>query len=148
MSASPSISTFLHLLSIHQLLLEIYSQANFIRPQVLSMAFKRGIFPLYANIHHGLIPRQYGLRRCPQPIASFSTHFAVANKQIGSQKGQSQGNHPHNPEIPSFSLDSLGLSKTTKTVVLVILGVFGTIESWFWVQTIWRWWKSDDEGTN
>ncbi|KAF4211377.1 hypothetical protein CNMCM8980_002223 [Aspergillus fumigatiaffinis] len=86
--------------------------------------------------------------RYPQPIASFSTHFAVANKQIGSQKGQSQGNHSQNPEIPSFSLDSLGLSKTTKTVVLVILGVFGTIESWFWVQTVWRWWKSDDEGTN
>ncbi|GFF79309.1 hypothetical protein IFM47457_10798 [Aspergillus lentulus] len=110
--------------------------------------FRRSIFPLYANIHHGIIPRQHGLRRRPQPIASFSTNFAVANKHIGSQKGQAQGTHPQNPEIPSFSFDSLGLSKTTKTVVLVILGVFGTIESWFWVQTIWRWWKSDDEETN
>lgn len=111
------------------------------------MAFRRGIFPLFTNIHHGIIPRQHGLRKCPQTIASFSTHFAVANKQIGSQKGQSQGAHPQNPEIPSFSLDSLGLSRTTKTVVIVILGVFGTIESWFWVETIWRWWKSDAEDT-
>ncbi|GIK06334.1 hypothetical protein Aspvir_001981 [Aspergillus viridinutans] len=111
------------------------------------MAFTRGIFPLYAHVHHGIIARQQGLRRCPQPIASFSTHFAVANKQIGSQKGQSQDPHPQDPEIPSFSFDSLGLSRTTKTVVLVILGIFGTIESWFWVETIWRWWKSDAEDT-
>lgn len=109
------------------------------------MASKRGIFPLYANIHHGIISRQYGLRRCPQPIASFSSHFAVANKQSGPHKGQSQGNHPQNTEIPSFSFDSLGPAKTTKTVVLVIFGVFGTIESWFWAQAIWRWWKGDDE---
>ncbi|RHZ59782.1 uncharacterized protein CDV56_101831 [Aspergillus thermomutatus] len=90
-----------------------------------------------------MIPRQHGLPKCPQTIASFSTHLAVADKQIGSQKGRSQ----QNPEIPSFSFDSLGLSRTTKTVVVVVLGVFGTIESWFWAQTIWRWWKSDAEDT-
>ncbi|KAI6090899.1 hypothetical protein F4821DRAFT_228148 [Hypoxylon rubiginosum] len=52
---------------------------------------------------------------------------------------------PKNPpksadEIPpmEFSFKGLGMSRNTKIAVLVILSIFGTIETVFWVRWIWE----------
>ncbi|EAW08774.1 uncharacterized protein ACLA_097100 [Aspergillus clavatus NRRL 1] len=89
-----------------------------------------------------MIPRQQRILVSPR---LFSLQSSIRNSQRVDPKGQSNDPSSENPEYPRFSLDSLGLSKTTKTVVIVVLGVFGTIESWFWCQTIWRWWKGGSE---
>lgn len=34
-----------------------------------------------------------------------------------------------------------------KWLIIAVLSVFGTIETWVWCKMIWRWWKGDkDEG--
>ncbi|KAF4982176.1 hypothetical protein FZEAL_2153 [Fusarium zealandicum] len=50
-----------------------------------------------------------------------------------------------NPSYPAFSFESMGLSKRMKVSILVLLSIFGTIETWFWCQTIWRWWKGGQQ---
>ncbi|PGG98820.1 hypothetical protein AJ80_09457 [Polytolypa hystricis UAMH7299] len=49
------------------------------------------------------------------------------------------------PEYPTFSLDSLGLSRNMKIFLIGILCVFGTMETWFWCKAIWRWWKGGEK---
>ncbi|QSS59849.1 hypothetical protein I7I51_04645 [Histoplasma capsulatum] len=49
-----------------------------------------------------------------------------------------------NPEIPTFSFEGLGLSRNMKMVVLGLVGVFGTVETWFWCKAIWRWWTAPE----
>lgn len=46
-----------------------------------------------------------------------------------------------NPSYPAFNLNSLGLGKRMKIAVIIIVSIFGTIETWFWCTAIWRWWQ-------
>ncbi|KAH7251114.1 hypothetical protein BKA59DRAFT_471631 [Fusarium tricinctum] len=46
-----------------------------------------------------------------------------------------------NPSYPAFNLNSLGLGKQMKIAVIIIISIFGTIETWFWCTAIWRWWQ-------
>lgn len=41
------------------------------------------------------------------------------------------------PEIPTASFGELGASKTVKIVVIVVLSIFGTMESIFWIKVLW-----------
>ncbi|OJD16805.1 hypothetical protein AJ78_03048 [Emergomyces pasteurianus Ep9510] len=50
-----------------------------------------------------------------------------------------------NPEFPTLSFAGLGLSRNMKILVLGLVGVLGTIETWFWCKAIWRWWKGAPE---
>lgn len=43
--------------------------------------------------------------------------------------------------MPKFSLDGLGLSRNMKIFLVVVLSIFGTMETWFYCKAIWRWWK-------
>lgn len=49
-----------------------------------------------------------------------------------------------NPELPKFSLDGLGLSKNMKVFLIVVLSIFGTMETWFYCKAIWRWWYGEE----
>ncbi|KAJ2898980.1 hypothetical protein MKZ38_003549 [Zalerion maritima] len=51
-----------------------------------------------------------------------------------------------NPELPKFNLQSLGLSRNMRLVVLGLVSVFGTIETWFWFEAFVRWRKGGGEG--
>jgi hypothetical protein len=44
-----------------------------------------------------------------------------------------------NPSYPAFSFNSLGLGKRTRIVLMVVLSIFGTIETLFWCKAIWQW---------
>lgn len=48
-----------------------------------------------------------------------------------------------NPELPKFSFEGLGISKNMKLFLIGILGVLGTIETWFWCKAIWRWYNGE-----
>ena len=49
-------------------------------------------------------------------------------------------------QAPSFSFEGLGISRNMKIVLLVILGGFGSIETYFWCRAIWTWWVGGEEG--
>ncbi|KAI5459343.1 hypothetical protein BGZ63DRAFT_390744 [Mariannaea sp. PMI_226] len=46
-----------------------------------------------------------------------------------------------NPSYPAFSFEALGLSRNMKVFLIIILSIFGTLETWFYCKAIWQWWK-------
>ncbi|KEY75139.1 hypothetical protein S7711_10483 [Stachybotrys chartarum IBT 7711] len=79
---------------------------------------------------------------------SKNTRFSTASMHANQQKTPEQpkaakANGPQEIETPSFDLASLGLGKNMRILVLAIVSVFGTIETWFWCKVIWRWWKGE-----
>ncbi|KAL6407015.1 putative cutinase transcription factor 1 protein [Ilyonectria robusta] len=62
-----------------------------------------------------------------------------------SQPGKTKDELGQNPSYPAFSFEALGVSKNMKIVLLGILTIFGTIETWVWCKAIWYWWKSDSD---
>ncbi|TLD20380.1 hypothetical protein PspLS_08463 [Pyricularia sp. CBS 133598] len=49
-----------------------------------------------------------------------------------------------NPELPKVTFESLGVTGPLKWVIVGLLTVFGTIETWVWCKAIWRWWKGGE----
>lgn len=64
-----------------------------------------------------------------------------ASKQVDSPKQTPKNDLPDNPEIPQFSLDALDIKRKMMVFIYGILGVFGTVETWFWYQWAKRWWE-------
>ncbi|RYP09032.1 hypothetical protein DL764_001528 [Monosporascus ibericus] len=73
--------------------------------------------------------------------SSFSTHHARLREQTKGHDGKTPGS----PELPQISFADLGMSRNVKVVVYVLIGIFGTIESVFWAQAIWRWFKGEKD---
>lgn len=48
-------------------------------------------------------------------------------------------------QAPSVSFEGLGISRNMKIVLLVILGVFGSVETYFWCRAAWIWWVGGGE---
>ncbi|UNI16440.1 hypothetical protein JDV02_002872 [Purpureocillium takamizusanense] len=76
----------------------------------------------------------------------FCTSVPLRSKhdQHQSQPVQDRQHEGGNPELPSFSLNGLGASKGVKTAIIIILGIFGTMETWMWCKWAWNWWKGSD----
>lgn len=95
---------------------------------------------------HNVRVRFLRLASSPRLLSTTMTMRATEKeKEPRKQPQASQPQNTGNPEYPAFSLDSLGLSKNMKIVVLVLISIFGTIETWFYCQAIWRWWKGRQE---
>lgn len=98
--------------------------------------------------YHLLGPSKFG----PTPVSTFSTR-AVLLKTNDTIKGPSkprpdarntETEHEDPLITPSVSLESLGIGKNMKIFLLVVLSIFGTIETWFWCKAIWIWWKGGE----
>ncbi|KAI9043040.1 uncharacterized protein KD926_004543 [Aspergillus affinis] len=103
---------------------------------------------------NGLLLTQRGTQFAP-PILSrqtFSTQNVLLNKQPASpprfQSKVAAQKEPVEsaPELPALNLDSLGLSKNMKIFLMVLLGIFGTMETYVYCRAIWRWWKGSGDG--
>lgn len=83
-------------------------------------------------------------RRTDSTKASPSTSSASPDAKAQSVKtavGEESQNG--NPELPKFSLDGLGVSKNMKIFLIVVLSIFGTMETWFYCKAIYRWWYGE-----
>ncbi|KAE8361734.1 hypothetical protein BDV27DRAFT_160425 [Aspergillus caelatus] len=108
----------------------------------MSSISTRALLPLYATHRNGIfvtrrLPHLITYRESSVSLRSFSTRILLANKQASPSNPDS--NEP--TKYPAFSFEALGMSKGTKAFVIAILCCFGTMETWFWCKTIWRWWK-------
>ncbi|KAH7042805.1 hypothetical protein B0J12DRAFT_702190 [Macrophomina phaseolina] len=81
----------------------------------------------------------------PRPTASaaFSARAPLRAGQRSDPKHGSESSA--NPDYPPFSFEALGVSKNMKMLIIGLLSVFGTIETWFWCKAIWRWWKGESK---
>ncbi|EWG52076.1 hypothetical protein FVEG_16916 [Fusarium verticillioides 7600] len=66
-------------------------------------------------------------------------------RESRKRKAQRNETAEPNPSYPAFSLNYLGLSKRTRILLMVVLNIFGTIETWVWCKAIWQWRKSRQE---
>ncbi|KAI0885288.1 uncharacterized protein GGS22DRAFT_163361 [Annulohypoxylon maeteangense] len=85
------------------------------------------------------------------PASMIASNFSTSGSKLTEKKPTK--NPPKSPEEPppmQFSFEGLGLSRNTKIAVLVILSIFGTIETIFWIKWIGRWFSGakNDESEN
>ncbi|KAL6812858.1 hypothetical protein GGI42DRAFT_313113 [Trichoderma sp. SZMC 28013] len=77
-------------------------------------------------------------------------HQTTINNELSTLRNFSGYNRLHNKqqnneELPSFSFEGLGMSRNVKVFVIVVLSIFGTIETWVWCKGIYRWWNGPSE---
>lgn len=90
----------------------------------------------------------FSTRTSPSPLTKkSSTRGPPSPAKPGSAKTHDQDQTAAEGlvQAPSVSFEGLGISRNMKVVLLVILGVFGSIETYFWCRAIWTWWKGDEE---
>ncbi|EGD90233.1 hypothetical protein H112_02704 [Trichophyton rubrum D6] len=101
---------------------------------------------------HTPLLRIHLLRSCrPTATSKFSTYPLRFNSKTPNDTSSSGvGSDPNNDpyRTPPVSLESLGIGKNMKIVLLVVLSVLGTIEMWFWCKAIWTWWKGGEKNEN
>lgn len=92
------------------------------------------------------------LRRCrPTATSKFSTYPGRFDSKTTSNTSSSRlDSDPNNDpyRTPPVSLESLGIGKNMKIVLLAVLSLLGTIETWFWCTAIWAWWKGGEKDKN
>ncbi|KAL7918063.1 hypothetical protein ACQKWADRAFT_305168 [Trichoderma austrokoningii] len=88
--------------------------------------------PTVFNLHH-LHQRNRAICNGHFSMRTFSVHSSLLNRQ---QKDS---------ELPKFSFEGLGMSKNIRIFVIVVLSIFGTIETWVWCKGIYRWWNGPSE---
>ncbi|KAH6962957.1 hypothetical protein DER45DRAFT_552100 [Fusarium avenaceum] len=95
-------------------------------------------------------PRLFSFRTSCKAIAIRHFNLFTTSRVYQNHNTRQDPNQPKpkrsaipepNPSYPAFNLNSLGLGKRMKIAVIIIVGIFGTIETWFWCTAIWRWWQ-------
>ncbi|OTB05847.1 hypothetical protein M426DRAFT_21579 [Hypoxylon sp. CI-4A] len=73
--------------------------------------------------------------------------FSTSTRKPETKKANNRSPKSEEPPPMNFSFEGLGMSRNTKVAVIVILSIFGTIETIFWIKWIWRWFSGakDDE---
>jgi hypothetical protein len=87
--------------------------------------------PLVLNLHY-----QHQRNRTKYPYTSLRT-FSARSSLLNQQQKDN--------ELPKFSFEGLGMSKNSRIFVIVVLSIFGTIETWVWCKGIYRWWNGPSE---
>jgi hypothetical protein len=87
-----------------------------------------------------LLPRKF------QVVRQLSlTTRQQSSKQSTPKPAKANGSNAP-PELPSLSLDSLGVSPRMKTFLIVLLCIFGTIETFTWTMFLYnRFYKKEEE---
>lgn len=70
------------------------------------------------------------------------SHFPA---KPGSAKTHDREQMATEVQAPSVSFEGLGISRNMKLGLLVILSVFGSIETYFWCRAFWIWWVGGEE---
>ncbi|KAJ5832333.1 hypothetical protein N7474_000644 [Penicillium riverlandense] len=78
----------------------------------------------------------------PPTSSAFSTRAALLTTKPRRSKSNEEKDDEIYEKPPSASLESLGISRNVKVFLFVVLGIFGTIETWFWCKAAWVWWKN------
>lgn len=101
-------------------------------------------------------PRLFPFRISYKAIAIRNLNYSFTSRVYQNHKTTQDPNQTKpkrntipelNPSYPAFNLNSLGLGKRMKIAVIIIVSIFGTIETWFWCTAIWRWWQGLGESS-
>ncbi|KAL2785801.1 hypothetical protein BJX66DRAFT_314098, partial [Aspergillus keveii] len=73
---------------------------------------------------------------------AFSTGAVSLQKPASSPNADRKPTEPVNPEFPKITLEGLGISKNVRIVLIVLLSIWGTFETYFYYQAVMRWWRA------
>ncbi|KAI5862786.1 hypothetical protein GGS23DRAFT_569422 [Durotheca rogersii] len=76
----------------------------------------------------------------PSICVAASRPFSARPRLATEQSNKNASNPPENPSVGEFSFEGLGMTRNVKVFIIVALIAFGSMETYFWVQWIWRWW--------
>lgn len=71
--------------------------------------------------------------------ASSSTKQQPSSTAAQSSTGGKPAAAEDNPFETNFA--GLGLSKNMKVFLIIVVSIFGTMETWMYCKAIWRWWN-------
>ncbi|KAI0779829.1 hypothetical protein C8Q74DRAFT_718734 [Fomes fomentarius] len=81
--------------------------------------------------------------------SQFSTYRPLClDNKSSSYKPNDARPSSGNSDYPSFTFEELGISKNMKVVILTIIGILGTVETWTWARVIWHWWEGGNGETD
>ncbi|KAI1076274.1 hypothetical protein F5B20DRAFT_556256 [Whalleya microplaca] len=73
---------------------------------------------------------------------STTLRFSTSSR-LATKKSDKKSSTPEDiPNTESF-FKGLGMTRNTKIIVIVILSIYGTIESIFWIRVFLRWMRKD-----
>lgn len=129
---------------------------------------KRSLSHIFPKTHHLPFKPQPPLLRATVPLRSPARLPPTASSFLTRTPFlslSSKSSAPHGPvkpgsakthesdedgevqaQTPSVSFEGLGISRNMKVILLVILGVFGSVETYFWCRAIWTWWRGGEDG--
>ena len=111
--------------------------------------------PFAANLSHcrsfprnGVLNIPFSQHRLPSPPSS-SVPFSTQGPRLSQPSSQPKSNHKEQPtptqpgsELKGVTWESLGISRNMRIVVIVLFSGVATVETWFYCQWAWRWWKN------
>ncbi|POR34781.1 Cutinase transcription factor 1 alpha [Tolypocladium paradoxum] len=106
--------------------------------------------PVRAQLRRPLLVPAAALPSCSVGCLSRapSSRFSTQSRLLGSQKKAPPKAETKESaaESPSFetSFASLGLSRNMKIFLVVVVSIFGTMETWFYCKAAWIWWKGGE----
>ncbi|KAF9893184.1 hypothetical protein FE257_011607 [Aspergillus nanangensis] len=93
---------------------------------------------------HRVLPTWRVVTSAAPAFSSRAPRFG--NPKPGSSSKSEDASKPLQDEIPIASFASLGLGRNMKIFLYSILAVFGTMETWFYCEAIYRWWYGVKDG--
>lgn len=82
------------------------------------------------------------LSRAPSSLFSTRSRLLESQRQA-PPKAETKENATENPSFET-SFASLGLSRNMKIFLIVVVSIFGTMETWFYCKAAWIWWKGGE----
>ncbi|KAL3447693.1 hypothetical protein BJX65DRAFT_90249 [Aspergillus insuetus] len=79
---------------------------------------------------------------------AFSTGAVSLQKPARAPNADRKPTEPVNPEFPKITLEGLGISKNVRIVLIVLLSIWGTFETYFYYQAVMRWWRARKQAEN
>ncbi len=75
--------------------------------------------------------------------SNAATAASPSAKQQPSSEAAAGGAKPAAAEDNPFETNfaGLGLSKNMKVFLIIVVSIFGTMETWMYCKAIWRWWN-------
>ncbi|ODA80162.1 hypothetical protein RJ55_03120 [Drechmeria coniospora] len=85
------------------------------------------------------------LRRSPFTTQSCLREGHKGQPAASKADGKGSAAEESSAQNPSFETNfaGLGLSRGMKIFLIVVVGIFGTMETWMYCKAMWRWWKGE-----
>ncbi|OTB16848.1 hypothetical protein K445DRAFT_283926 [Daldinia sp. EC12] len=79
-------------------------------------------------------------------VIRTTSKFSTSSSSLSKNRPANDPSNKQPDDIPpmGFSFEGLGMTRTTKIVVIIIISIFGTMETIFYAKWLWRWYSGTE----